>query len=330
MQHKNNTLLSEESVQTLSERIQTLKDWMKHHIYGQEHLIDRLLLTVFTGGHILLEWVPWIAKTRSIESLARGLWLSSKRISFTPDLLPSDLIGSEVYRPQKGDFITRKGPIFTNILIADEINRTPPKVQSALLEAMQQRQVTIGDTTHPLPSPFFTLATQNPIEQEGTYPLPEAQLDRFLMKVTISYPNREDELRLMQAGEDFFHQDKHSSPLFHEDEIRQIQTSIQEGVYIDEKVYDYILNIIHATREPSESIARFIEFWASPRASLAFVRLAKTQSILLGRNYVLPDDIKSLAHDVLRHRIGLSYEAIGEWITTDAIITHILENTIVP
>ncbi len=299
-------------------------------LVGQRELVEALLIGLFTKGHILIEGVPGLAKTSAVMALASTVDADFKRIQFTPDLLPSDLIGTEVYRPQTGDFGIKKGPIFHNIILADEINRAPSKVQSALLEAMQERQVTIGETTFKLPDPFLVMATQNPIEQEGTYPLPEAQVDRFMLKVLIGYPDKSEEKEILKrVGFDVPCQ------------IRQVVTpanlneivALIKNIYVDEKLKDYIVDIVFATRNPTEYnilISNLIHFGASPRATIFLSMAARAYAFLQGRAYVIPQDIKTIAPAVLRHRVILSYEAEAENISTDQIIGQIFDSVEVP
>lgn len=299
-------------------------------LVGQRELVDALLIGLFTKGHILIEGVPGLAKTSAVMALASAVDADFKRIQFTPDLLPADLIGTEVYRPQTGDFGIKKGPIFHNIILADEINRAPSKVQSALLEAMQERQVTIGETTFKLPDPFLVMATQNPIEQEGTYPLPEAQVDRFMLKVLIGYPDKSEEKEILKrVGFDVPCQ------------IRQVITpanlneivALIKNIYVDEKLKDYIVDIVFATRNPTEYnilISNLIHFGASPRATIFLSMAARAYAFLQGRAYVIPQDIKTIAPAVLRHRVILSYEAEAENISTDQIIGQIFDSVEVP
>jgi len=299
-------------------------------LVGQRELVDALLIGLFTKGHILIEGVPGLAKTSAVMALASAVDADFKRIQFTPDLLPADLIGTEVYRPQTGDFGIKKGPIFHNIILADEINRAPSKVQSALLEAMQERQVTIGETTFKLPDPFLVMATQNPIEQEGTYPLPEAQVDRFMLKVLIGYPNKSEEKEILKrVGFDVPCQ------------IRQVITpanlneivALIKNIYVDEKLKDYIVDIVFATRNPTEyniNISNLIHFGASPRATIFLSMAARAYAFLQGRAYVIPQDIKTIAPAVLRHRVILSYEAEAENISTDQVIGQIFASVEVP
>ncbi len=326
----------------IQSQILELKKSITMHIIGQDVLVDKLLMTICASGHVLIEWVPGLGKTLTVRVIADILGLHFQRISFTPDLLPSDLTWSEIYRPQKSEFTVRKGPIFANILLADEINRTPPKVQSALLEAMEEGTVTIGETTFPLPTPFIVFATQNPIEQAGTYPLPEAELDRFMMKLILDYPKSADEKVILESQSKIarlsLETESKTTPsrkLKTENSLNilSIREEIMSSVRIDEKIYTYILSILEATRTPRkwyEPIAALLEYGASTRAGLALIRLARVRAVIEWRDFVLPEDIKYLAHDVLRHRIGLSYEAIGSGVKPDAIITYILENTVVP
>jgi len=300
-------------------------------IVGQEKLIDRLIIALITGGHILLEGVPGLAKTTAVRTLSDALGLIFHRISFTPDLLPADVVGTMIYNPKEGSFYPKKGPVFTNLLLADEINRAPAKVQSALLEAMQEHQVTIGDTTYKLPEPFLVMATQNPIEQEGTYPLPEAQVDRFMLKCVITHPSRDDERRIMNR---FTHKQTMTvNAVITVEEVNSLRETLEQ-IYCDEKVGDYILDIVFATRDPKahklDSLAGQIQMGASPRATLCLNLAARANAMLHGRAYATPQDVKEIAHDVLRHRIMLTYEAEAEELTTDAVITTILNTIPVP
>ena len=300
-------------------------------IVGQRMLLERMMIALLTSGHLLLEGVPGLAKTLSIKTLSQALDLKFSRIQFTPDLLPADLTGTMVFSPKTSEFYTRKGPIFTNLLLADEINRAPAKVQSALLEAMQELQVTIGDGTHLIEKPFMVMATQNPIEQEGTYPLPEAQIDRFLLKVKVTYPSKTEERAIVDRVV--------SAPLpeirsvCSREDIARINSSYKL-VYIDEKIKEYIINIVFATRFPDEAglgeLKNLIQFGASPRASIYMTETAKALAFIRGRGYVTPEDVKTIGKDVLRHRLILSYEAEAEELTTDDIITKIFDNIEVP
>ena len=310
--------------------LDTLRTEVNKVLVGQEKLLDRMLIALMTGGHILLEGVPGLAKTTAVKTLAAALGLDFHRISFTPDLLPADVVGTLIYNPKEGSFAPKKGPVFTNLLLADEINRAPAKVQSALLEAMQEHQVTIGDTTYPLPAPFLVMATQNPIEQEGTYPLPEAQVDRFMLKCRITHPSRDDERRIMNR---FCR--KTSIEVKRVMSAAQIQSlaDVLDQVYLDEKVGDYILDIVFATRQPKDyklEIGHQIEYGASPRATLYLNLAARANALLHGRAYATPQDVKDVAHDVLRHRVILTYEAEAEEVTSEDIITRILGEIPVP
>jgi MoxR-like ATPase len=326
------------SVQELNERIQQEASFVQEIlretsriVVGQERLLHRLLVAMLTNSHILIEGVPGLAKTLTVRTLAATLDVSFQRIQFTPDLLPADLTGTQIYNPKTGDFTPRRGPIFSNIVLADEINRAPAKVQSALLEAMEERQVTLGDQTHRLDDPFLVLATQNPIEQEGTYPLPEAQLDRFMLKVVVGYPTRNEERMIIErmAGEN----PEPARPIIDRSIIFQARQIIN-SIYLDDKIKDYILDIVFATRDPAASgirdIAQFIEVGASPRATIALTRAAKANAFLRGRGFVTPDDVKQLVMDVLRHRIVTSFEAEAEGITSVNIIQQIVSQTGVP
>ena len=307
-----------------AELVSRIRDEVSKVIVGQEKLVDRLILALVTGGHILLEGVPGLAKTLSVNTLSKALGLEFKRISFTPDLLPADVVGTLVYSPKTGEFTPKKGPVFTNLLLADEINRAPAKVQSALLESMQERQVTIGEETYRLPEPFLVLATQNPIEQEGTYPLPEAQVDRFMFKCLVETPSKSDERRIMDR---FAQQAKapEAKTVCTPEDIAVLRETLRE-VYCDEKVGDYILDIVFKTREANEHIQN----GASPRATLAMNLAARGNALLHGRAYATPQDVKEVVHDVLRHRILLTYEAEAENITSDKVIDKILSEVPVP
>lgn len=318
-------------VATQAATLNKIREQVNRVIVGQEKLVDRLLIALITQGHILLEGVPGLAKTLSVKTLAEALGLQFQRISFTPDLLPADVIGTMVYNPKEASFAPRQGPVFTNLLLADEINRAPAKVQSALLEAMQERQVTIGDHTYDLPNPFLVMATQNPIEQEGTYPLPEAQVDRFMLKCLITHPTREDERRIMKR---FTQQTSLSATTVVTLEELQALRATLEQVYCDEKVEDYILDIVFATREPAAyklaEMQHQIQMGASPRATLCLNLAARANAMMHGRAYATPQDVKEIAHDVLRHRIMLTYEAEAEELTADALIAKILATLPVP
>jgi len=299
-------------------------------LVGQERLLDRMLIALIANGHILLEGVPGLAKTTAVKTMAQALGLKFQRISFTPDLLPADVIGTMIYNPREGTFAPRLGPIFTNLLLADEINRAPAKVQSALLEAMQEHQVTIGDKTYPLPEPFMVMATQNPLEQEGTYPLPEAQIDRFMLKCRVDYPSKDDERRIMNR---FSRKtDITLNPVMSGAQVLEMRR-ILDQVYCDEKVGDYILDIVFATRKPADyklDIAHHIQYGGSPRASLFMNIAARANALLHGRAYATPQDIKEIAYDVLRHRLILTYEAEAENLKSEDIIAKILNEIPVP
>jgi MoxR-like ATPase len=301
------------------------------HIFGQKHMMDRLLIALFGGGHILLEGVPGLAKTLAIKTLASCVQAHYQRLQFTPDLLPADLVGTLVYNQKDGSFTTKKGPIFANFVLADEINRAPAKVQSALLEGMQERQVTIGDTTFPLPDPFLVMATQNPIEQEGTYPLPEAQVDRFMLKIKIDYPRRDEESQIMRA----YSQSElpKLNAVVTLDEVLRVRKLV-ETIYVDPKIEDYVLDIVFTSREPEQhklpDLKPLIQYGASPRASIYLLKAARAHAFLKRRGYVVPEDIRAIGMDVLRHRIGISYEAEAEEITPENIITQIFNTVEVP
>jgi MoxR-like ATPase len=314
--------------QELAERIRTE---LKKRIIGQDAMIERLLIGLLSGGHVLLEGVPGLAKTLTVRSLAEAIDASFERIQFTPDLLPADVVGTMIYNQRTGEFTARKGPIFANIVLADEINRAPPKVQSALLEAMQEHQVTIGGETFPLPEPFLVLATQNPIEQEGTYPLPEAQVDRFMLKLRVTYPAKQTEREILRrmAG-------RNLEPIDHvatRAEIFEARSAIR-GVYMDEKIEDYIVEIVHATRDPLAhglpDLAPLIEYGASPRATIYLAECSRAHAFLAGRAYVLPDDVKAIGPDILRHRIITTFEADAEEVTADDVVDRIFGAVAVP
>ena len=301
-------------------------------IVGQRHLIDSLLIGLLSNGHVLLEGVPGLAKTLAVTTLAQAIDARFNRIQFTPDLLPADLIGTEIYSQKKEEFSVKKGPVFANFVLADEINRSPAKVQSALLEAMQERQVTIGGQTYKLPEPFLVLATQNPLEQEGTYPLPEAQVDRFMIKAKITYPKKEEEMaivRMNMQGSQFPKANRVITP----DDILKARRVV-EDVYIDEKIQKYIIDIIFATRQPEEyhvgNLASMISYGGSPRASISLAKAARSYAFIKRRGYVIPEDVRAVSHDVLRHRIGLTYEAEAENVTVEDLITEVLNNVEVP
>jgi MoxR-like ATPase len=300
-------------------------------IVGQKYLIERLLIGILANGHILLEGVPGLAKTLSVMSLAKAVRAKYQRIQFTPDLLPADLIGTLIYNPRDGEFTTKKGPIFANIVLADEINRAPAKVQSALLESMQEKQVTIGDKTFKLEEPFLVLATQNPIEQEGTYPLPEAQIDRFMLKLNITYPSKTEEREILERMA-LTNTNKKINAIISPQDIKRLR-SVVDQIYIDDKIKDYIVDLVFASREPQKynlDLDEFIEYGASPRATIYLTIAAKAYAFLKGRGYVTPQDVKSIGMDVLRHRIIITYEAEAEEMTSEKIIQNIFDNIEVP
>ena len=300
-------------------------------IVGQRALVDRLLIGLLTNGHVLLEGVPGLAKTLAVKTLAQAIQASFRRVQFTPDLLPADLIGTLVYNPREGSFTTKRGPIFAQLVLADEINRAPAKVQSALLEAMQEHQVTIGDETHPLPDPFLVLATQNPIEQEGTYPLPEAQVDRFMLKLKVDYPSREEERQILDRMATTANH-RPANPVVTTADIITARALVDQ-VYVDDKVRDYIVSIVFATREPKTfalDLGPLVEYGASPRATLCLTLAARAHAFLQGRGYVTPQDVKAIAPDVLRHRVIVSYEAEAEEVDADEIVRRVLDGVPVP
>ena len=323
---------------TLDEQVQAAFVWIKalrseigHVIVGQEQLVDRLLVGLLANGHVLLEGVPGLAKTMSVRSLAAAIDATFHRIQFTPDLLPADIVGTLIYSPQDGTYHATRGPIFANFVLADEINRAPAKVQSALLEAMQERQVTLGGETMKLPSPFLVLATENPIDQEGTYPLPEAQVDRFMFKVILDYPSEADERRILDRMA-FTSPEQPVQPVVTLDEILATRKLVDQ-IHVDDKIRDYIVKIVIATRKPQDfklDLKHFIQFGASPRATIFLTLAAKAWALLQGRDYVIPEDIKSIGPDVLRHRIILTYEAEAQAVTTDAIIKQVFNAVPVP
>ncbi|MGD0946303.1 MAG: MoxR family ATPase [Candidatus Binatia bacterium] len=308
-----------------------LREEIGRVIVGQRYLVDRLLIGLLANGHVLIEGVPGLAKTLSVKTLAQTIDASFQRLQFTPDLLPADLIGTLIYNPRDGNFTTKKGPIFANIILADEINRAPAKVQSALLEAMQERQVTIGSETHPLPDPFLVLATQNPIEQEGTYPLPEAQVDRFMLKLSITYPSKEEERQILDRMASVNQRDG-LSPVIHTADILRLRNLVDQ-IYLDDKIKDYIIDLVFATRNPSAyklDLQRLIQYGASPRATLYLTLAAKAHAFLQGRGYVTPQDVKSIGADVLRHRIIVTYEAEAEDVDADAVVKSVFDGVPVP
>ncbi len=321
-----NEAVREEAIQ-----IQTAVDEVRKVIVGQKRLVERMMVALLCRGHLLVEGVPGLAKTLAVKTLGDVLDLQFSRIQFTPDLLPADLIGTMIYQQKTGEFVAHKGPVFTNLLLADEINRAPAKVQSALLESMQERQVTLGAVSHPLPEPFLVFATQNPIEQEGTYPLPEAQVDRFLLKAKVDYPTRTEERQILDrmiSGEA-----PSVSRVLAGDTVRDLTRRVRE-IYMDDRLRDYIVAIVSATRMPRGvglvDLAPLIAYGASPRATLAFSEASRAIAFLRGRGYVVPEDVKEIAKDVLRHRVLLTYEAEAEDVTSDTIIDRILERVEVP
>jgi MoxR-like ATPase len=300
-------------------------------VVGQRYVIDRLLIGLLTGGHVLLEGLPGLAKTLAVRSVAGAIHAQFRRIQFTPDLLPADLIGTQIYNPRSGEFTVKRGPIFANIVLADEVNRAPPKVQSALLEAMQEKQVTIGDQTFVLDEPFLVLATQNPIEQEGTYPLPEAQVDRFMLKLRVGYPNRNEERRILDRMA-VTAPPTQVDPVLQPAEILRLR-DVLDSIYIDDKVKDYIVSVVHATRDPGSfklEVGQFIRYGASPRATINLTLASKAHAFLAGRGYVTPQDVKSIGMDVLRHRVIVSYEAEAEEITSEEIVKRVFDHVEVP
>jgi MoxR-like ATPase len=321
-----------EKVREESAFVQSLLSEFEKVIVGQKYLIERLLVALLANGHILIEGVPGLAKTLSVRVLSGAIKTKFQRLQFTPDLLPADLLGTLVYNPKDGSFTTKKGPIFANIILADEINRAPAKVQSALLEAMQERQVTIGENTFPLDEPFLVLATQNPIEQEGTYPLPEAQVDRFMLKINITYPSIEEEHRIMKSMS-FTNKNIEVSPVVGPDDIKRARGVVNE-IYMDEKIEKYILDIVFATREPDKyklnDLTSLIQYGASTRASICLNIASKAYAFIQGRGYVTPQDVKSIGPDILRHRVIVSYEAEAEEKTSEDIIKKIFEEIEVP
>jgi MoxR-like ATPase len=326
------------TLEALNERVRQASSWVTRLretvgqvVVGQQALVDRLLVGLLANGHVLLEGVPGLAKTLSVRTLASAIHASFHRIQFTPDLLPADITGTLIYNPNDGAYHATKGPIFANIVLADEINRAPAKVQSALLEAMQERQVTLGGETFHLPSPFLVLATENPIDQEGTYPLPEAQVDRFMMKVIIGYPTFEEERRILDTM-------AFTRPKLDVERVIELEEIIHarevvDSIHVDEKIRDYVVHVVFATRDPQKyglDLGRFIEFGASPRATINLTLAAKAWALLQGRSYIIPDDIKAIGPDVLRHRVILSYEAEAEGKTTDDLVRSVFDHVPVP
>jgi MoxR-like ATPase len=323
---------STEDVTKLQGKFVSLKAEIGKVLVGQDEMLHRLLLGLLAGGHVLLEGVPGLAKTLAIRTLADALHGTFSRIQFTPDMLPGDVVGTQIFSPREGTYSIKKGPVFGNFILADEINRAPAKVQSALLEAMQERQVTLGDQTLPLAEPFLVLATQNPIEQEGTYPLPEAQLDRFMLKIKVGYPSKDDEVKIIDriAGSGA---EPTASKVMGTDEVLAARDVVRK-VFVDDKVKRYAVDVVAATRDPKGAnmpqLAPLIDNGASVRASIALIKVAKAQAVLAGRDYISPHDVKTIAHDVLRHRILVSYEAEAQGKTSDHVIAQILENVPVP
>ena len=328
-----------QEVARVSQPIAALVDAVGKVVVGQREMVEGLIIGMLCDGHVLLEGVPGLAKTLTVSTLASAIHADFKRVQFTPDLLPADLLGTLIYSPKDGTFTPRQGPIFTNIVLADEINRAPAKVQSALLEAMQERQVTIGDTTYPLPSPFLVLATQNPIEQEGTYPLPEAQVDRFMLKLRVGYPTRDEERLVLDRMAAIASGDPSTlvSTVVTPEQIVEAR-SVVDRVHVEDPVKDYIVDLIHASRTPGElepmpdgtKLDRLIEFGASPRATISLLRAARAHAFLAGRGYVTPDDVKAIAMPVLRHRVVLSYEAEARGLSADGLVSMLLGRVAVP
>lgn len=320
-----------QQVQQESIFLQDLKREISKVIVGQETLLEKMLVALLADGHVLIEGVPGLAKTLAVKTLAQAIHGNFNRIQFTPDLLPADITGTLIFSPKEGSFFPKRGPVFANFVLADEINRSPAKVQSALLEAMQERQVTIGDQTYPLPAPFMVLATQNPVEQEGTYPLPEAQVDRFMLKVLVSYPTKEEEKQILERMAS--HQKIEVSTNVTPEMILKAR-GVVDNIYVDEKIKNYIVNLVFATREPKqfglEKLASFIAYGASPRATIFLTQATKAYAFLNGRGYVTPEDIKAIGLDVLRHRVLLSYEAEAENISSDQIVKQIFDAVDVP
>jgi len=321
-----NQKIAEESAFVSAVRLE-----MDKVIVGQRYMTDRLLIGLLSNGHILLEGVPGLAKTLAIKTLAQVVDVSFSRIQFTPDLLPADVVGTVIYNPKNEAFSVKKGPVFSNFVLADEINRAPAKVQSALLEAMQERQVTIGDQTFALPDPFLVLATQNPVEQEGTYPLPEAQSDRFLLKVVLDYPQKSEEQEIIRLN--MLQEFPKVNVVVHKDQIKNARTVVR-SLYMDEKIERYIVDLVHASRNPQgngiQGLKELISFGASPRASISLALASKAFAFLQGRGYVIPEDVRAVAKDVLRHRIGLTYEAEAEEMSSDDVVDSLLNKVLVP
>ncbi len=320
-----------DQVQAASEPFRALSKGTHEVIVGQDALLHRMMIGLLANGHLLIEGVPGLAKTLAVSTLADGIDAQFQRIQFTPDLLPADIIGTLIYRPADGEFVVNRGPIFSNVILADEINRAPAKVQSALLEAMQERQVTIGDESLPLQDPFMVLATQNPIEQEGTYPLPEAQIDRFMLKVQVTYPTREQELQILrqQARTTTASQ---AQPVMDGADVAKLR-ALCDQIYVDEKIEEYVVDLVHATRQPGDfglEIGDMIQYGASPRATIYLTMASRAKALLEGRGYVTPQDVKAMAPDVLRHRVAVTYEAEAEERTADSLVAAILDAVPVP
>ncbi len=319
-----------EPTNPIGEVFDRIRQELHREIVGQDRLIDRLLVALLADGHVLLEGVPGLAKTKTLTALTQVLDAHMSRIQFTPDILPSDVVGTEVYRPQSGDFVTRKGPVFTNLLLADEINRAPAKVQSALLQAMQEREVTIGEQTFKLPEPFLVLATQNPLEQEGTYALPEAQVDRFLMKVKVGYPSFDEEVAIVDIAASTSARSTRLNKILPLSQLLELRQACN-AVYVDPKIDRYIVSLVHATRSgDSYGLKGLIEWGASPRASIALKVCARALAFIKGKNFVTPDDVKEIAPDVLRHRVLLTFEAEARGVDSDEVIRSLLSGVTVP
>lgn len=319
-------MVEEKQITNTKDKISSLYEEVGKKVVWQKNMIRDLLIWVLSGGHVLIEWAPGLAKTLSVDTLSKTLELEFNRIQFTPDLLPSDLLGSNIYNPQTKDFYVRKWPIFTNFILADEINRAPSKVQSALLEAMAEKQVSIWDNTFKLDKPFMVLATQNPIEQEWTFNLPEAQLDRFLLKTVVDFPSAQEEIDIMKSSKD---QEKvEIKNIFTKEEILNLQEKSTE-IYADDAILEYIKDIVFYTRNNNSKISKYLSFWVSPRASLALLKASKSLALLEGRDFVIPEDVKEMAYPVLRHRISLSYEALAEDVLVDDLIKTILDNVLI-
>ncbi len=321
--------MEDTDIHAAAEELAAVRREVGRVIVGQKYMVDRMLAALLADGHLLVEGVPGLAKTTAIKALASALHAQFSRVQFTPDLLPADVLGGQIYNPREGTFTTRKGPIFANILLADEINRAPAKVQSALLEAMQERQVTIADETHALPVPFLVLATQNPIDQEGTYPLPEAQVDRFMMKLNVTYPSREEEREILDRSA---RPAEKPSAVLTPERLCRMQTLVRD-ITIKPTLANYIVSLVHATRQPSTvsaKIAKYVQIGASPRATISLAAAARAAALMDGRDFATPDDVKDIAADVLRHRILLTYEAEAESVTTDIVVREILASVKTP